>query len=53
MNIIIKHEFVEERTTTFLVLTAYFNGRKWKRKYWSTTLEEAKKHFKNLIKSIN
>ena len=53
MKIIIQHEFNEERNFTFLILTAYFNGRKWKRKYWSTTLEDAKKHFKNLIKSIN
>ena len=53
MKIIIKHEFNEERNFTFLILTAYFNGRKWTRKYWSRTLEDAKKHFKKLIINTN
>ena len=53
MRIIIKHEFNEERNFTFLILTAYFNGRKWTRKYWSRTLEDAKKHFKKLIINTN
>tara|TARA_R110000751_G_scaffold64886_2_gene133100 strand:+ start:694 stop:855 length:162 start_codon:yes stop_codon:yes gene_type:complete len=53
MKTIIKHEFVENRTTTFLILTAYFNRKRWTRKYWDTPIEDAKKHFKNLIKSIN
>lgn len=53
MKIIITHEFQEERTTTFLILTAYFKERTWTRKYLATPIEDAKKHFKNLIKSIN
>ena len=53
MRIIIKHEFNEERNFTFLILTAYFNGRKWTRKYLKDTkVEKAKKHFKTLINSL-